>query len=469
MKQTEQILHTNLEFLPLKSYANIVEANALRIDWNEVVPKDKLNYIMGNPPFVGSKYSNELQKLDMDFVFESNNKIKYRTLDYVSCWYYLSSKYIQNTNIRCAFVSTNSIIQGEQTEILWKPIFKLGMNIDFAYKTFIWSSEASLKAHVHCVIIGFSDNKTKTNKIIFDNGNILKVDNINPYLVSAPNIFIESRNKPLDDRNRMIAPNKPCDYNNLKIESEEYEEFIRKCPKSVRWIKKMVGAQEFINNKERYCLWLVGCQPNELKSMPIVLDRVNRCREARIKANTQESLRLAETPTLFREQINPEKYLLIPCVSSERRKYIPIGFLDANTIPVMGTLIIPNATIYDFGILTSNVHMSWVRTVCGRLKSDYRYSKDIVYNNFPFPSPTEEQKAKIEKTANGILEARALYPDCSFADLYDELTMPQELRKAHQENDRAVMEAYGFPVKNSFTESMCVAELMKMYKNLTDK
>ena len=468
VKKTEEIVNTNIQFLPLKSYNNIIEGNALRMDWNNIIPNTKCNFIMGNPPFVGSKYSDKFQKEDMDFVFQDNNKIKYRTLDYVSCWYYIAAKYIIDTKIKCAFVSTNSITQGEQTEILWRPIINMGIKLDFAYKTFIWDSEANLKAHVHCVVIGFSDVKLLTEKKLFDNGKFVKVENINPYLVSAPNIFIESRNKPFDDRKKMIAPNKPCDYNNLKLEPDEYQEFIAKCPESKKWIKRMVGAQEFINNKERYCLWLVGCEPSELRKMPLVIDRVNKCRESRIRANTQESLKLAETPTLFREQINPDKYLLIPCVSSERRRYVPIGFLDRNTIPVMGTLIIPNATIYDFGLLTSNVHMSWMRTVCGRLKSDYRYSKDIVYNNFPFPTPTKEQKEKIEKTAQMILDARSNHPTSSLADLYDELTMPTDLRRAHQLNDVAVMEAYGFNWRK-MTESDCVAELMKMYQLLTGK
>ena len=468
VKKTEEIVNTNIQFLPLKSYNNIIEGNALRMDWNNIIPNTKCNFIMGNPPFVGSKYSDKFQKEDMDFVFQDNNKIKYRTLDYVSCWYYIAAKYIIDTKIKCAFVSTNSITQGEQTEILWRPIINMGIKLDFAYKTFIWDSEANLKAHVHCVVIGFSDVKLLTEKKLFDNGKFVKVENINPYLVSAPNIFIESRNKPFDDRKKMIAPNKPCDYNNLKLEPNEYQEFIAKCPESKKWIKKMVGAQEFINNKERYCLWLVGCEPSELRKMPLVIDRVNKCRESRIRANTQESLKLAETPTLFREQINPDKYLLIPCVSSERRRYVPIGFLDRNTIPVMGTLIIPNATIYDFGLLTSNVHMSWMRTVCGRLKSDYRYSKDIVYNNFPFPTPTKEQKEKIEKTAQMILDARSNHPTSSLADLYDELTMPTDLRRAHQLNDVAVMEAYGFNWRK-MTESDCVAELMKMYQLLAEK
>ena len=469
--ETKKIISTmtNIgDFLPLETYENIVEANALRIDWNDVVDNTKCNYIMGNPPFVGSKYSSTSQKQDMDFVFKNNNKIKYRTLDYVSCWYYIASKYIVNTKIRCALVSTNSITQGEQVEILWKPILNFKIKIDFAHKTFRWDSEASLKAHVHCVIIGFSDKSVLVDKYLYDSGKIIKTDNINPYLIAAPDIFVESRNKPIDNIKKMIAPNKPCDYNNLKLEPDEYVEFITKCPNSKKWIKKMVGAQEFINNKERYCLWLVGCAPNELRNMQIVMDRVNKCREDRIKANTPESLKLADTPMLFREQINPDKYLLIPCVSSERRRYIPIGFLDKETIPVMGTLIIPDATIYDFGILTSNVHMSWMRAVAGRLKSDYRYSKDIVYNNFPWPNSTKEQKDKIEKTAQAILDARAKYPNSSLADLYDELTMPVELRKAHQQNDIAVMEAYGFDWKH-MTESDCVAKLMQMHQELVNK
>lgn len=469
--ETKKIISsfTNIsDFLPLETYDNIVEENALRINWNDVISNNKCSYIMGNPPFVGSKYSDKEQKLDMDYVFENNSKIKYRTLDYVTCWFYLASKYILETEIKCAFVSTNSITQGEQTGIIWKPIIEMGITINFAHRTFRWDSEASLKAHVHCVIIGFSCKNLVDKKIIFDNGKVLKTNNINPYLVSAPNVFIESRNKPFDLRKNMIAPNKPCDYNNLKIEKNEYTDFISKCPQSKKWIKRMVGAQEFINNKERYCLWLVGCEPSELRSMPLVLERVNKCREDRIKANTEESLKLANTPTLFREQINPKSYLIIPCVSSERRRYIPIGFLDDKTIPVMGTLIIPNADLYDFGILTSNVHMSWTRTVCGRLKSDYRYSKDIVYNNFPLPNPTSQQRDKIEQTAQMILDTRAKYPNSSLADLYDELTMPPELRKAHQENDKSVMEAYGFNWK-IMTESECVAELMKMYQLLTEK
>lgn len=462
MDETSEILHMPIDFLPLKSYANIVEGNALRIDWNDVVGKSELDYIMGNPPFVGSKYSNTSQKNDMDFVFSKDIK-NFKKLDYVSSWYLLGAKFIKGTDIRVAFVSTNSISQGEQVGILWPTIFKLGMKIDFCHKTFIWDSEANAKAHVHCVIIGFSSININTKKIIYDSEKINYPKNINPYLIDAPTVFIYSRKNRISEKvPNMIAPNKPCDYNFLKLEENEYKEFIEKDPKTEKWIKRMVGAQEFIKNKKRYCLWLVGCSPKEIKEMPLIMDRVKKCKEARINANTKESLKLSETPTLFREQINPDKYLIIPCVSSENRRYIPMGFLDKNSIPVMGTLIIPTAKLYHFGILTSNVHMAWMRTVCGRLKSDYRYSKDIVYNNFPWPEVSEKDKAKIEETAQAILDARELYPDSSLADLYDETLMPAELLKAHRANDRAVMNAYGF-TKKGMTESECVSELMKLY------
>ena len=365
MDETAEILHMPIDFLPLKSYANIIEGNALRMDWNDVVDKNELNYIMGNPPFVGSKYSNTSQKNDMDFVFSKDIK-NFKKLDYVSSWYLLGAKFIKGTDIRVAFVSTNSISQGEQVGILWPTIFKLGMKIDFCHKTFIWDSEANAKAHVHCVIIGFSSININTKKIIYDSEKINYPKNINPYLIDAPTVFIYSRKNRISEKvPNMIAPNKPCDYNFLKLEENEYKEFIEKDPKTEKWIKRMVGAQEFIKNKKRYCLWLVGCSPKEIKEMPLIMDRVKKCKEARINANTKESLKLSETPTLFREQINPDKYLIIPCVSSENRRYIPMGFLDKNSIPVMGTLIIPTAKLYHFGILTSNVHMAWMRTVCG--------------------------------------------------------------------------------------------------------
>ena len=341
------------------------------------------------------------------------------------------------------------------------------MHIDFAHRTFRWDSEASLKAHVHCVIVGFSVALNLADRRIFDNGSAKVVKNINAFLVDAPNVFIESRSTPICEVPKMTTGNRPADGGHLIIEKEDYADFVKREPNAVKYIKKLVGSTEFINNKERYCLWLVGASPAEIRKMPEVMKRVELCKQDRLNSPDKGRQKLAETPTLFREINNPDSFIIVPAVSSERRRYIPMGFLGKETISTNLNIIIPNATLYHFGVLTSNVHMAWMRTVCGRLKSDYRYSKDIVYNNFPWPSPTPEQTAAIEQTAQMILDARAQHPDCSLADLYDETTMPPELRKAHQQNDKAVMKAYGFSVK--MTESECVAELMKMYQKLTEK
>lgn len=298
-----------------------------------------------------------------------------------------------------------------------------------------------------------------------------EANHINAYLLEAPDIFIENRNRPLCNVPEMTTGNRPADGGNLIIEEEDYEDFIKREPRAKPYIKKLVGATEFINNKKRWCLWLVGVSPSELRKMPLVMERVERCKADRETSPDAGRRKLAEKPMLFRETNNPQSFIIVPSATSERRRYIPLGFLNGETISTNLNLIVANATIYHFGVLTSNVHMAWVRAVCGRLKSDYRYSKDIVYNNFPWPTPTEAQKAKIEQTAQAILDARALYPDSSLADLYDEVTMPSELRKAHQQNDRAVMDAYGF-VKGTearTSESACVAELMKLYQKLVDK
>ncbi len=466
MKETEQILHTNLEFLPLKSYANIIEGNSLNIEWQNVISKEELNYIMGNPPFIGARLMSETQKVDIINVFGNIKNVG--NLDYVSGWYEKAANYIKNTNIEVAFVSTNSICQGEQTVILWKLLFEEGININFAYKTFKWNSEATEKAAVHCIIVGFS-YLNRNEKLIYMNDNSFKkVNNINGYLIEAPNIFIESRTKPICDVPEIGIGNKPIDDGNYLFTEEEMLEFIKKEPKSKSYFKQWMGAQEFINNKKRYCLWVGDCTPNELRSMPEVIKRIQKVKEFRLASKSEGTKKISEKPTRFHvENMPKDNYIIVPRVSSERRRYIPIGFLTPEVLCSDSVLIIPNTTIYHFGILTSNVHMAWMRTVCGRLKSDYRYSKDIVYNNFIWCNPTKEQKLKIEKTAQKILDVRELYKDSSLADLYDELTMPPELRKLHQENDRAVMEAYGFPVKNTFTESMCVSNLMKMYKELT--
>lgn len=465
MKETEDIIFANLDFLPLKTNANIVEGNALRMDWNDVVPKERLNYIMGNPPFVGARLMDKSQKDDVSFIFDGvkNNG----NLDYVSCWYKKTSDHMIGTSIRAALVSTNSITQGEQTPILWKVLFKSGVHIDFAYKTFRWDSEASIKAHVHCVIIGFSFAANHKPKVLFDGDTKRTADNINGYLIEADNVIINSRTKPVCDVPDIGIGNKPIDDGNYLFSYEEMLEFIEKEPLAKQYFRPWLGANEFINNKPRYCLWLGDCSPKDLRSMPECLKRVEAVREFRQKSKSEGTRKIADTPTRFHVENMPSSdYILLPCHSSESRKYIPFGYVSSNALASNAVLIMPNASIYHFGVLTSNVHMAWVRAVCGRLEMRYRYSKDIVYNNFPWPDPTPEQKAKIEQTAQGILDARALYPDCSLADLYDELTMPPELRRAHQANDRAVMQAYGFDIRNT-TEASCVAELMKRYQALT--
>lgn len=469
MKETEVIAHINLDFLPLKSYANIIEGNALRTDWETVVPKDKLNYIMGNPPFVGARLMSKEQKDDLLSVFGAKWK-NAGNLDYVSCWYKKAVNLMVGTAIRTALVSTNSVSQGEIVATLWKPLFENGVHIDFAHRTFRWDSEASIKAHVHCVIIGFSAAPNNKPKIIFENDRYVKANNINGYLLDAPNVFIENLSKPICNVSKMDFGSMPNDNGYLSnYTTEEKENIVKQYPEAEGLFRKILGATEFINNKERWCLWLENVSPFLLKNIPPIYDAVNNVRKVRQESNREATKKLADTPMLFGENRQPKTdYLLVPSTSSERRKYIPIGFMQSDVISNNANLVVPNATLYEFGIMTSNVHMAWVRAVCGRLKSDYRYSVKLVYNNFPWPTPTDEQKAAIEKTAQAILDARALYPDCSLADLYDEVAMPPELRKAHQENDKAVMRAYGFWGKLN-TESECVAELMKTYQKLVSE
>ena len=468
MKATEDIVHMNFDFLPLKSYPNIVEGNALRVDWESVVPKEKLNYIMGNPPFVGYGLQSKEQKEDIISVYVDETGKSYKTagkIDYVAGWYFKATLLMQNTNIRTAFVSTNSITQGEQVASVWKPLYdRFGIHIDFAYRTFQWDSEASIKAHVHCVIVGFSIAENNKKRALYYSDRFLFVDNINSYLIEAANVFIDSRSTPICDVPKMTTGNRPADGGHLIIEAEDYDDFIKREPNAVKYIKKLTGAAEYINNKDRYCLWLVGVSPAELRKMPEVMKRVEACKQDRLNG-AEDRQKLADTPTVFRETKNPSTYIIVPATSSENRKYIPLGFLDKNTISTNSAVIIPEATLYHFGILTSNVHMAWMRAVAGRLKSDYRYSKDIVYNNFPWCEPSDTQKAAIEKTAQAIIDARNLYPDCSLADLYDEQFMPIELRKAHKANDHAVMKAYGYAP--SFSEPEIVADLMKRYQELT--
>lgn len=472
MKETEDVVHMSLDFLPLRSYANITEGNALRLDWESVVPKHQLSYIMGNPPFVGYSLQSKEQKKDILSIYVNEKGKPYKTagkIDYVAGWYFKASQLIQGTNIRIAFVSTNSITQGEQVAGVWKPLYdRFGIHIDFAYRTFRWDSEANLKAHVHCVIVGFSVAPNNAEKRIYSEEHFQMAENINAYLMDAPTVFIESRSKSLCEVPEMLYGNKPTDGGFLFLTNDEYQDVQKREPEILKYIRRVYGASEFINNKPRFCIWLVGVSPAEVRKSKFIMERVESVRKFRLASTKAATRKSAEMPTLFQEVRHPNSdYIIVPCHSSETRKYIPLGFVSPEIIVNNAVQIIPNATTYHFGVLTSNVHMAWMRAVCGRIKSDYRYSKDIVYNNFPWPTPTEEQKTKIEQTAQGILDARALYTDCSLADLYDEVTMPVELRRAHQANDKAVMAAYGFPVRTT-TESSCVAELMRMYQRLVE-
>ena len=467
MKETENIVLMQLDFLPLKTNAYIIEGNALRINWEDVVPKKELNYIMGNPPFLGARLMGPEQKNDLFDVFGEKWKNS-GNLDYVTCWYKKASDYMKSTNINSAFVSTNSIVQGESVETLWRPLFEEGLCINFAYRSFRWDSEASMKAHVYCVIIGFAcESNKKAKKYLYTENLVTEAKNINGYLLDFDNIFVSSRKEPICKNVPTIGiGNKPIDDGNYLFTQEEMNEFIKNEPLSKQHFKPWFGADEFIKRKKRYCLWLGECSPSELKKMPECLKRIANVKAFREASKSAGTRKLAERPTRFHvENMPTTNYLLIPRVSSENRRYVPIGFMDKSCMCSDSVHITTSASLYHFGILTSNVHNAWMRVVCGRLETRYRYSKEIVYNNFPWCNPSEEQRKKIEETAQGILDARALYPDCSLADLYDPLTMPPELQKAHTANDIAVMKAYGFNIKET-SEASCVAELMKMYQEL---
>ena len=523
LAETERIVQQDIDFLPLKPYHNIREGNALRMDWDvidvpsniptihaknvhliiepepmmasePVVEFDELNvvanrfdgnakpnvqryqvhydYIIGNPPFVGYSLQSKEQKDDILNIFVDAKGKPFKTagkIDYVAGWYYKASQLMKHsTDTRAALVSTNSITQGEQVAAIWKPLKELfGIHIDFAYRTFRWDSEASLKAHVHCVIVGFSI-AYNPKRVIYDGDRAISATNINGYLIDADDVFIEARTKPICDVPQMLNGGKPTEGGFLILSKEEKDELIKANPKAESMIRPYMMGKDFIVRKPRYCLWLVNVSPSDLRMCPKVMDRVAKVREYRLASPKAATQKKAETPTLFDEVRECSlDYVAIPKVSSENRRYIPMEFLPKEIIPGDKLFMLPAASLYSLGVMTSNVHMAWMRAVCGRLKSDYSYSNTIVYNNFPWPTPTEEQKAKIEQTAQAILDARAKYPDSSLADLYDEITMPVELRKAHQDNDRAVMQAYGFPVKSTFTESQCVAELFKMYQELT--
>ena len=456
--------------LPLKKSAKIVHGDALEVNWEEVVSKNELSYIIGNPPFIGSNIMSQFQRNQI--IKEFDNIQGSGVLDYVTGWYLKAAKYIQNTKIKAAFVSTNSIVQGEQTSILWgQMINKYGIKIHFAHRTFKWSNEAKGNAAVFCVIVGFANYDTNQKRIfeyedIKGEAHELKVKNINPYLVDAKDIFIGKRTKPLCNVPRILKGNYYAKSEGLIVEEEDLDFLISNEPNSKKYIKFLIGADEFINSRKRYCLWLVDCPPDELRKMPFVIERVNRVKADRLTSSDKAMQKLAMTPTLFRETNNPDSCLVIPVVSSERRNYIPMGFIDKNTISTNGNLIMPDAKLFHFGILMSTMHMAWVKTLCGRLKSDFRYSKDNVYNNYPWPeNPTEKQIQLIEEKAQQVLDVRASFPNSSLADLYNPLTMPPALVKAHNKLDKAVDAAYS---KQSFTsEAKRMEFLFELYEKYT--
>ena len=532
LAETERIVQQEIDFLPLKPYHNIREGNALRMDWDvievpsniptiyannvhlivepepmvasePVVEYNEVNvvtkrfdgnatpdtnryqvhydYIIGNPPFVGFTFMTDEQREDVARMYPG-----IKNIDYVSCWFKKACDVMRMTDTECAFVATNSITQGETVGRMWE---RLDVTINYAWTTFQWDNEATQKAHVHCVIIGFSHHE-RQHKYLYSDRDAMECRHINAYLLDAPDVIVSSRTKPLCDVPPMIYGNKPADGGHLIFTKEERDEFLRREPKAKRWMHTLIGGTELINNKPnlndklRYTLWLEGVSPAELRNMPAVMERIAACKSARENSPAAAIRKFAAAPHLYAQRTQPnilklndngepvweeqERFnLLVPRVSSEKRKYVPMDYVARDIVTNDQVQIIPDASLYHFGVLTSKVHMAWMRAVCGRLEMRYRYSKDVVYNNFPWPEPTEEQRDRIAQTAQAILDARALYPDSSLADLYDELTMPADLRKAHQNNDRAVMQAYGFPLKSSFTESQCVAELFKLYKDMT--
>lgn len=474
IKETEEIVLMHLEFLPLKSYTRIVEGNALRMDWEDVVSKYDLSYIMGNPPFVGARLMEQgsVQKKEVQDIFGNIKEVQ--DLDYVTCWYKLAAEYIQNTKIQVCFVSTNSICQGAQVPILWNVLFNdYHIHINFAYQTFKWNSESSSQAAVHCVIVGFAAFNRNEKWLFSDVTNGKMVSNISPYLVEGGDIFVVAAKESLCGMSKMNFGNQPRDGGYFVIKEDEYQEITEKEPELKKWLHPYIGADEFIKGKKRWCLWLKHASPKDIMNSKILSEKVEAVRQFRLSSKAKTTNGYAKVPQLFAQITQPDDvdFLIIPSVSSERRRYVPIGFATSDVISSNAVQIVPNATLYHFGVLTSNVHMAWMRAVCGRLEMRYRYSKEIVYNTFPWPNPTDAQKAKVEQTAQAILDARALYSDCSFADMYGEkMYLFPELLKAHQNNDRAVMQAYGFSKEHPAysSESACVAELMKMYQNLTE-
>ena len=465
--QTSEVFGAYFARIPLRHAPTIVHGNALRIDWHDVCPN--ADYIIGNPPFVGAKFMSAEQRADANAVF--GNIKNAGLLDFVTAWHVKATRYMQqHPQTETALVSTNSTTQGEQVGALWGWMLAQGVKINFAHRTFSWTNEARGKAAVHVVIIGFALHDINS-KIIYEYEDIkgephaVEAKRINPYLVDATEIFIENRRQPISTIPEIVFGSMANDGGFLILQDDEKENLIKSQPLAAKWIRPFLGAEEFINNKSRWCLWLAGINPSELRTIPEVYERVLSVKKHRLSSNRAATNKLANTPYLFGEIRQPSSiYLMLPRVSSELRKFIPIGYLPPEIIASDAALTISNATLFHFGILTSTQHNAWMRTVAGRLKSDYRYSANIVYNNFPWPTPTDAQRSAIETAAQGVLDARAHYPDSSLADLYDPLTMPPELVKAHAKLDKAVDAAYGYKGANSDAER--VAFLFGLYQDL---
>lgn len=469
-------MHISEEFgnyfarIPLKTTPHIVNGNALQLDWQNVLPAERCSYVLGNPPFLGKKEQSVAQKTDL---LNTCLNIKGAgILDFVSAWYVKATRYAQsNQNIRCAFVSTNSITQGEQVGVLWSWMLSQGIKIHFAHRTFSWSNEARGKAAVHCVIIGFGLHDV-TDKTIYEYEDIkgephaIKASNINPYLVDAQNLVLSNINQPICKVNEVIYGSFALDDGNYTLTVDEANRLAETEPESKKFIKPFIGGLELIRGESRYCLWLADAKPEELRKCPQTLERVKAVQLWRQNSQRKTTQGLAATPALFAEIRQPHSnYLALPTVSSVRRLYLPIAYLSQDTIASNQLYVIPNASITSFGILTSTMHNAWIRAVCGRLKSDFRYSSGIVYNNFPWPTLPAKQNAAIEACAQAVLDARAAHPNASLADLYDPLTMPANLLKAHQTLDKAVDTAYGY--KGAQTDAARVAFLFDLYQKIT--
>ncbi|MEY5028845.1 MAG: hypothetical protein RLZ63_1160 [Pseudomonadota bacterium] len=465
--------------IPLVSSPHIVHGNALRLDWNEVLPPEQCSYMVGNPPFVGAKFMNDAQREDARLVFEGIDNAG--LLDFVAAWYVKAARYVKTeTNCRCAFVSTNSITQGEQVGVLWGWMLGQGIRIQFAHRTFNWSNEAKGKAAVHCVIIGFG-LQDLGNKTIYEYEDIkgtplaVPAKNINPYLVDAPDVVLPRRKKPICDVPEIGIGNKPIDDGNYLFSREERDAFIALEPQSQKWFRRWLGADEFLNGYERWCLWLGDCSPSELRAMPEAMKRVQAVKNARLASKSAPTRKLADTPTRFHvENMPATDYMLIPRVSSEKRMFVPMGYIEKETLTSDSAHIVTGTSRLHFGVMSSTMHNAWVRATCGRLESRYRYSKDIVYNNFPWPgfagaTLSDKHRNAIEQAAQAVLDARAQFADSSLADLYDPLTIPPALLKAHQKLDAAVDAAYQTSggKKSYASDAERVAFLFELYQRIT--